>query len=83
MQSIYHFWIISTVSVFDAVQVLWLNEEVGATTPSSPLSTPGSGPTLGGLSAELGPAGLGGSSKPQSTWPQNTAPDPEFATEVL
>uniref|UniRef100_A0A8C5AZA2 Extended synaptotagmin-like protein 1a n=1 Tax=Gadus morhua TaxID=8049 RepID=A0A8C5AZA2_GADMO len=53
----------------------------GATTPSSPLSTPGSGPTPGGPSTELGPPGPGSSSKPQSAWPQNTAPDPEFATE--
>ncbi|CAL8366671.1 unnamed protein product [Lota lota] len=71
----------SRIYIKTILRVLWLNEEAVATTPSSPLSAPGSGPTLGGVSAELGPLGLGGSSKPQSTWPQNTAPDPEFATE--
>ncbi|XP_059920715.1 extended synaptotagmin-1 [Gadus macrocephalus] len=71
----------SRIYIKTILRVLWLNEEAGATTPSSPLSTPGSGPTPGGPSTELGPPGPGSSSKPQSAWPQNTAPDPEFATE--
>ncbi|KAJ3587121.1 hypothetical protein NHX12_013511 [Muraenolepis orangiensis] len=70
----------SRIYIKTILRVLWLNEEAVATTPSSPRSAPGAGPFPGGISSELGPPGLGGS-KPQSAWPQNTAPDPEFGTE--
>ncbi|KAK0145265.1 Extended synaptotagmin-1 [Merluccius polli] len=61
----------SRIYIKTILRVLWLNEEAVATTPSSPDPAPGSGPTF----SDLPPP------KPQGAWPQNTAPDPDFATE--
>ncbi|XP_071372797.1 extended synaptotagmin-1 [Centroberyx affinis] len=71
----------SRIYVKTVLRVLWLNEDATPTTPSPRPSASGSGLGHGGITSELNPAGLGGAAKPQPTRPQQTTPDPEFATE--
>ncbi|KAG7257304.1 hypothetical protein CRUP_031806, partial [Coryphaenoides rupestris] len=66
----------SRIYIKTMLRVLWLNEEAAVASPSSSHAAPGPG-----LASETGPPPPGASARPQSAWPQNTAPDPEFATE--
>lgn len=63
------------------LRVLWLSDETTPTTPSPRPLAPGSGMDQGGITSELNPMGPGGLGKPQPTRPQQTTPDPEFASE--
>ncbi|KAM9752946.1 extended synaptotagmin-1 [Menidia menidia] len=63
------------------LRVLWLSDDTTPTTPSPRPSTSGSGTGQGGITSDLELTGSAGSNKPQSTWPEHTTPDPEFATE--
>ncbi|KAK1899080.1 Extended synaptotagmin-1 [Dissostichus eleginoides] len=63
------------------LRVLWLSEDATPTTPSPRPVNPGPGIGQGGITSELNPMGPGGLGKPQPTRPQQTTPDPEFATE--
>ncbi|KAM6929593.1 extended synaptotagmin-1 [Lycodopsis pacificus] len=71
----------SRIYVKVVLRVLWLNDDATPTTPSPRPSAPGPGMGQGGITSELNPMGPGGLAKPQSTRPQQTTPDPEFATE--
>lgn len=63
------------------LRILWLSEDATPTTPSPRPVNPGPGIGQGGISSELNPMGPGGLGKPQPIRPQQTTPDPEFATE--
>ncbi|GLD73674.1 extended synaptotagmin-1 [Lates japonicus] len=71
----------SRIYVKIVLRVLWLSEDATPTTPSPRPVSPGSGTGQGGTASELNSTGPGGSAKPQPTRPQQTTPDPEFATE--
>lgn len=62
-------------------QILWLSDDATPTTPSPRPSAPGTQMGQGGLVPELS-LGTSGSAKPTPARPQQTSPDPEFATEV-
>lgn len=62
-------------------QILWLSDDATPTTPSPRPSASGSQMGQGGLVPELS-LGTSGSAKPTPARPQQTSPDPEFATEV-
>ncbi|XP_010782748.1 extended synaptotagmin-1 [Notothenia coriiceps] len=63
------------------LRILWLSEDATPTTPSPRPVNPGPGIGQGGITSELNPMGPGGLGIPQPTRPQQTTPDPEFATE--
>ncbi|KAK5863572.1 hypothetical protein PBY51_000595 [Eleginops maclovinus] len=63
------------------LRILWLSEDATPTTPSPRPLNPGPGIGQGGMTSELNPMGPGGLGKPPPTRPQQTTPDPEFATE--
>ncbi|KAG7228332.1 hypothetical protein INR49_009196 [Caranx melampygus] len=71
----------SRIYIKIVLRVLWLSEDATPTTPSPRPSTSGSGVGPGGITSEVNPTGPGGLAKPQPARPQNTTPDPEFATE--
>ncbi|KAF7209848.1 extended synaptotagmin-1 [Nothobranchius furzeri] len=67
---------------FKAVlRILWLSDDTTPTTPSPRPSSSGSGTGQGEITSDLNLMWPGGLSKTQPTRPQNTTPDPEFATE--
>lgn len=63
------------------LQILWLSDDATPTTPSPRPSASGTQMGQGGLVPELS-LGTSGSAKPTPARPQQTSPDPEFATEV-
>ncbi|XP_043968050.1 extended synaptotagmin-1 [Gambusia affinis] len=63
------------------LRILWLSDDASPTTPSPPPSGSGSGLGQGDVASNQNSAGSGGLTKPQPSRPQNTTPDPEFATE--
>ncbi|XP_077369085.1 extended synaptotagmin-1 [Festucalex cinctus] len=71
----------SRIYIKIVLRVLWLSDDATPTTPSPRPLTPGSGPGHGGITAQLNPMGSGGLAKPPPSRPQNTTPDPDFATE--
>ncbi|XP_061630333.1 extended synaptotagmin-1 [Phyllopteryx taeniolatus] len=71
----------SRIYIKIVLRVLWLSDDATPTTPSPHPLAPGSGPGLGGITAELNPMGPGGLAKPPPSRPQHTTPDPEFSTE--
>uniref|UniRef100_A0A4W6FG66 Extended synaptotagmin 1 n=1 Tax=Lates calcarifer TaxID=8187 RepID=A0A4W6FG66_LATCA len=71
----------SRIYVKIVLRVLWLSDDATPTTPSPRPVSPGSGTGQGGTASEPNSTGPGGSAKPQPTRPQQTTPDPEFATE--
>ncbi|XP_077582272.1 extended synaptotagmin-1 [Stigmatopora nigra] len=71
----------SRIYIKIVLRVLWLSDDATPTTPSPRPLAPGSGIGHGGITAELNPMGGGGLAKPPPSRPQQTTPDPEFATE--
>ncbi|XP_037540403.1 extended synaptotagmin-1 [Nematolebias whitei] len=71
----------SRIYIKIVLRILWLSDDTTPTTPSPRPSSSGSGMSQGETTSDLNPAGPGGLTTPQSTRPQHTTPDPEFATE--
>lgn len=71
----------SRIYVKIVLRILWLSEDATPTTPSPRPVNPGPGIGQGGITSELNPMGPGGLGIPQPIRPQQTTPDPEFATE--
>ncbi|KAI1892259.1 hypothetical protein AGOR_G00131510 [Albula goreensis] len=64
------------------LRILWLNEEAAGGTPVSPVPPDsGAGDGDGGHTAEVTPGGTSVAPVPSQTRPQQTSPDPSFATE--
>ncbi|MEQ2165522.1 hypothetical protein GOODEAATRI_017690, partial [Goodea atripinnis] len=63
------------------LRVLWLSDDASPTTPSPPPSGSGSGLDQGEITSNQNSTGPGGQTKPLPSRPQNTTPDPEFATQ--
>ncbi|KAG9340238.1 hypothetical protein JZ751_021679 [Albula glossodonta] len=64
------------------LRILWLNEEAAGGTPVSPMPPDsGAGDGDGGNTAEVTPGGTSVAPVPSQTRPQQTSPDPSFATE--
>ncbi|XP_040009417.1 extended synaptotagmin-1 [Xiphias gladius] len=63
------------------LRVLWLSDYATPQTPSPRPSSFGSGMGQGGITSDLSPMGPDGLAKLQPARPQQTTPDPEFATE--
>lgn len=70
----------SRIYIKTVLRILWLSDDATPTTPSPRPSGPGTQVGPGGLAPDLS-LGPGGSAKPAPTRPQQTSPDPEFATE--
>ncbi|KAM8830313.1 extended synaptotagmin-1 isoform 2-T2 [Synchiropus picturatus] len=72
----------SRISFKIVLRVLWLNDDTSPATPfpSGPLA-PGSAPGEAGITSERNPMAAGGFAKPAPSRPQQTTPDPEFASE--
>ncbi|KAJ8346813.1 hypothetical protein SKAU_G00282140 [Synaphobranchus kaupii] len=72
----------SRIYVSIVLRVLWLNEEASPSTPVAPTfpaTAPGEGE--GGVGAEVAPGGVSVSPCSANSRPQQTSPDPSFATE--
>lgn len=67
------------MSLFVSQQVLWLSDDA---TPTTPSPRPLASENQRGTALEPNVMGSSGLAKPQLTRPQQTSPDPEFATEV-
>ncbi|XP_053706519.1 extended synaptotagmin-1 isoform X2 [Synchiropus splendidus] len=73
----------SRISFKIVLRVLWLNDDTSHQStpfPSGPLA-PGSVPGEAGITSERNPVAAGGLAKPAASRPQQTTPDPEFASE--